>query len=103
MGETQQEKRREKYPCIMRCRISEEQRERLHEAAAIAGMRPGTYARHRIAGSHVSSKMDLQVLNEIRRQGGLLKKLAMDGHDTSAALNEIIKTMRVLQVRINKE
>lgn len=99
-----QEERRGKYPCIIRTRVSLEQHEKIKEAAEIAGMRLSSYARHRLAGAHVSSKMDLQTLHEIRRQGGLLKMLAMQGVDTRDALEEVMKTMRALQahVRANK-
>lgn len=88
------------FPHVIRVRVSEADRERLAEAAAVAGMRLGSYARHKLMGAHVSAKIDVQILNELRRQGGLAKKLAAEGQDTSAVLAEIIKTMRAVQASI---
>ena len=92
-----EETRRGQYPCIVRCRVSIEQQERLVEAAAVAGMSVGRYARHRLSGAHVSSKVDLMVLNELRRLGGLLKKMAGEGQPTGPVLSELKSAMKALQ------
>ena len=88
------------YPMSVRTRISIADYERLREAAEIAGMSVGAYARHRLSGAHVSSKLDVQILNELRRQGGLAKALAHQGVDTSEALAEIVKTMKAVRAAI---
>ena len=97
MEKKAEEAKRGQYPCIVRCRVSIEQQERLAEAAATAGMSVGRYARHRLSGAHVSSKVDLMVLNELRRLGGLLKMLAREGQPTNAVLSELRQTMKSLQ------
>ncbi len=94
---------RGQFPCIVRCRVSEEQRQRLAEAAETAGMSVGRYARHRLAGSHVSSKVELQMLNELRRIGGLIKKLASEGKDVGPAGCELIRVARAIRDGINPD
>lgn len=88
------------YPMSVRTRVSIADYERLVTAAETAGMSVGAYARHRLSGAHVSSKLDTRIYNQIRSQGGLLKDLARQGIDTSEALNEIIKTMQHLRSAI---
>ena len=88
------------YPMSVRTRVSIADYERIVEAAETAGMSIGAYARHRLSGAHVSSKMDIRIYNQIRSQGGLLKDLATKGVDTSEALGEIIKTMQHLRASI---
>lgn len=97
--EKAEEQKRGQYPCIVRCRVSIETQEKLVKAAEVAGMSIGRYARHRLDGSHVSSKMDAQVLNELRRIGGLLKLLATEGQPTGPALSELMRTMKTLQTQ----
>lgn len=97
--ETTVGEKRGQFPCIVRCRVSVEQQERLAEAAAIAGMSVGRYARHRLSGAHVSSKVDLMVLNELRRLGGLLKMLAGQGQPTGPVLSELKQAMKTLQTQ----
>ena len=92
-----EEQKRGQYPCIVRCRVSVATQEKLAEAAETAGMSIGRYARHRLDGSHVTSKMDAKVLNELRRLGGLLKMLAEKGQPTGPVLSELRQTMKTLQ------
>lgn len=97
MVEIQEEKKRGKYPHPVRTRVSITDYEKIVEAAETAGMSVGQYARHRLAGAHVSSKIEVRVLNELRRIGGLLKKMAMDGQPTAPALDELKQTLKSLQ------
>lgn len=103
MEKTTEEKGRGQFPHIVRCRVSEEQHQRLAEAAETAGMSVGRYARHRLAGSHVSSKVELQMLNELRRIGGLIKKLAAEGKDLGDAGFELIRVARALRDRVGAD
>lgn len=75
-------------------RVDDETAKRIREDAAIAGMSPGRYMRERMSGRQVRAKYDMQLLNELRRQGGLLKMLATRGADVEEALAENIRTMR---------
>ena len=88
------------YPMSVRTRVSLADYERLVEAAETAGMSVGAYARHKLSGAHVPSKLDTRIYNAIRSQGGLLKILADRGVDTREALAEIIKTMQHLRSAI---
>ena len=97
MEETAKEERRGKYPCSIRTRVSIGDYEKIKMSAQIAGMSACAYARHRLNGSHITAKYDLQVLNELRRIGGLLKMLASQGQPTAPALSELIHTMKTLQ------
>lgn len=103
MEKATEDRGRGQYPHIVRCRVSEEQRQRLAEAAETAGMSVGRYARHRLAGSHVSSKVELQMLNELRRVGGLIKKLAAEGKDLGDAGFELIRVARALRDHIGPD
>lgn len=89
--------KRGKYPCPVRTKLAQEHYQKLVEDASSAGMSLSKYVRHRLSGFRVRSKYDLQVLNELRRQGGLLKHLATQGVDTAGALDAIITTMRKLR------
>lgn len=77
--------------------MSVEDYEKLTEAAETAGMPIEGYARHRLAGAHVSSKVEIRVLNELRRIGGLLKVLALKGEPTGPALADLKRAIKDLQ------
>ena len=94
--EAVQEERRGKYPCSIRTKVTIEDFERVKESAQIAGMSLCAYARHRLNGAHITAKYDMQVLNELRRLGGLLKMLASQGQPTGPALSELRATMKTL-------
>lgn len=85
---------------IFAFRTDDETAQKIREDASLAGMSPGRYIRERMSGRHISAKYDLQLLNEIRRQGGLLKHLATHGVDTEEALQTVITTMQKVQKNI---
>ena len=89
--------RRGKYPCVVRARVSVETRERLDEAASYAGVSIGRFIRYRLSGIHVPDRGKLLLVNELRRQGGLLKHLASQGQDTGPVLSEIMCTLKIIQ------
>jgi hypothetical protein len=56
-------------------RLSKQEKDELATQAALAAISVSDYMRKRIFGHPVQARGDLQVLAEIRRQGGLLKHL----------------------------
>ena len=56
-------------------RLSKEEKDELNQQAEIAAITVSDYIRRRIYGHVITSKADLKLLGEIRRQGGLLKDL----------------------------
>lgn len=95
--QTQETTGRGKYPCVVRARVSLQTHEKLVEAADMAGMSIGRYARYRLEGSHVPDRSKLRLMNELRRQGGLMKKLAMEGQPTGSLIEEIQQTLKIIQ------
>lgn len=65
-------------------RLSDDEYARLLEEAELHGMTFSQLARNRLVGTHITSKIDAQAVAELRRQGGLLKHLAMTMAGTSA-------------------
>ena len=88
---------RGKFPHVVRARVSTETREKLAEAADMAGVSVGRFIRFRLDGTHVPDKSKLMLVNELRRQGGLLKLLASQGQPTGPVLAEIQKTLKTVQ------
>jgi hypothetical protein len=89
-----------KYPKTLFSRCSEEDFQRVEHAAAVAGLSLCAYVRARATGAHITAKTDTQTFNEIRRIGRMLKRMWSEGHDTTAALNELRQTMDELRKRI---
>lgn len=92
-----QTERRNNFPMSVRCRVSEETYERIAEAAEMAGMSIGRYARYRLEGSRVPDKSKLRLANELKRQGGLMKLLASQGQPTGEIMTEIKRTLKQIQ------
>ena len=86
-----------KYPLHLRSRVSAEQLENIKENALMAGMSVSKYVRHRALYQRVDSKVDAQVIRELRRIGGLLKYLATKGENTESTLCELKTTIKALQ------
>lgn len=57
-------------------RITADELARIDEQASRASLTRSEYIRRRALGLKVKSRYDEQVLNEMRRQGGLMKHLA---------------------------
>ena len=71
------------------------------EQAGVAGMTPSEYCRRRTVGLPVISDTDMTMIREVRRQGGLLKKLHTDSKgaysaETAAALRAVAMTIKSL-------
>ena len=60
-------------------RVTDEEYQDLVEQADVSGLSLSEYVRRRVFGRRVVSKLDLKVLAELRRLGGLLKHV----HTTS--------------------
>lgn len=99
----EQEGRRGKYPMSVRTRVSIETYEKILDAAEMAGVSLGRYARFRLEGSKVPDKSKLRLANELKRQGGLMLKLARQGQSTDEVKAEIMKTLKQIQQQITGE
>ena len=66
------------------CRLTAAEHTRLNAEAQLHGMTLSQLIRHRVVGTQVTSKIDAQAVAELRRQGGLLKHLALTTVGTQA-------------------
>jgi len=81
----------------LRFRVTPKERAEIAEAAVVAGLTKSDYIRRRVLGRKVPVKIDHQMINELRRQGGLLKHLWAESGASpifKAALDEIVITMK---------
>lgn len=67
-------------------RLSTEERAEIGEQAEVSGLSVSEYVRRRVWGRRVASKVDLKVLAELRRLGGLLKHIH---NETRGAYSEL--------------
>lgn len=71
---------------VVNVRLTADERERIKADAEAAGISMSAYVRKRVLGHPVISRADIVMVNELRRQGGLLKlALSMDAIDKVAA------------------
>lgn len=82
-----------------RIRLTEEEDARIRELAKLAGKDISKYMRERALGWKFKSMVEAQMVNELRRLGGLLKKVHTDSHgaysgDTAEALQAIIAAIK---------
>jgi len=61
-------------------RVTPQERERINEQAEISGLTISEYARRRICGSSIPSRIEKKMISELRRQGGLLKYIFNESH-----------------------
>lgn len=87
-----------KYPRYLSSRCSEDEYQRVSHAAQAAGLSNCAYVRLRATGAHVAAKTDAQTVKELRRVGGLLKKLWTASEAGTATANEITATLNELRV-----
>lgn len=62
-----------KYPRTILARVSETQREQIQADADAYGKSVSAYVRDRLTGKRIEARTDQQMLNELRRIGGLIK------------------------------
>jgi hypothetical protein len=75
-------------------RVAPEEKEKLRRIAADAGISVAELVRARALGRPVLSRTDATTIRELRRLGGLLKKIHLDSggaysRETAAALTEL--------------
>jgi len=69
-------------------RVTLEERQEIQEQAEASGLSVSEYVRRRALGRRVDSVTDVKMISELRRQGGLLKKIF---NDSNGMYNEKIK------------
>ena len=69
-------------------RVTVEERQEIQEQAEASGLSVSEYVRRRSLGRRVDSVTDVKMISELRRQGGLLKKIF---NDSNGMYNEEIK------------
>ena len=69
-------------------RVTIEEREEIQEQAEASGLSVSEYVRRRALGRRVDSVVDVKMISELRRQGGLLRKIF---NDSNGMYNEEIK------------
>ena len=89
-------------------RVEEEEKMRLVQDAQMAGLPLAELVRSYIAGKKVASKVDYALINELRRQGGLLKsnfatlRSAKASEQTLKKQEVLLKDMKLLIEKISK-
>ena len=89
-------------------RVTREERLEIQEQAEVSGLSVSEYVRRRTLGRRVDSVMDIKMLSELRRQGGLLKKIfnesnGMYSEKTAVVLDKINKFIECLERKILNE
>ena len=69
-------------------RVTVDERQEIQEQAEASGLSVSEYVRRRSLGRRVDSVTDVKMISELRRQGGLLKKIF---NDSNGMYNEEIK------------
>ena len=59
----------------IQCRLTVDESSTVREQAHVAGMTLSNYFRRRVLGRRVIADVDMTMIRELRRQGGLLKKI----------------------------
>ena len=96
-----------KRPNRITARFSKEEHEFLLEQADIAALTVSEYIRRRTLDRRVASKLDLRVLAEVRRLGGLLKLVHVESGgaysgSTASAVKAVNKYLRAAAKKIEK-
>ena len=86
-------------------RVTEEEREAILEQAEASGLSVSEYVRRRALGRRVDSVTDVRMLSELRRQGGLLKKIfnesnGMYSEEIVLALDRMSKFIEFLERKV---
>ena len=85
---------RARLDTFIRIRVTAADREDLAAAADLAGLTLAAYARRRLLGHTVIAAADAAAIRELRRQGGLLKRLHVESRGayrrrTAAAIDAV--------------
>lgn len=89
-------------------RVTREERQEIQEQAEASGLSVSEYVRRRVLVRRVSSVTDVRMLSELRRQGGLLKKIfngsnGMYSEKTAVALDGIGKFIESLERKVLRD
>ena len=77
-------------------RVSEKDRKDLAEQASAAGLSLSEYIRRRAMGHPVLARSDAAMIQELRRQGGLIKHFALSGFLSSKEAVEAFRSITKL-------
>lgn len=82
-------------------RLSDIEHQTISDKAVSAGMTISEFVRRAATGRRITSKIEAHAINELRRLGGLLKKVHTESggsysRATAAAIDEIRKVVRAL-------
>lgn len=97
--------RRENLEARLDVRVTREERQEIQEQAEASGLSLSEYVRRRTLGRRVDSVMDVRMLSELRRQGGLLKKIfnesnGMYSEEIVLALDRMSKFIEFLERKV---
>lgn len=86
-------------------RVTREERQEIQEQAEASGLSVSEYVRRRTLGRRVDSVVEVRMLSELRRQGGLLKKVFNESNGvysdkTAVALDSINRFIDCLEKKI---
>ena len=86
-------------------RVTKEEREKIQEQAEASGLSISEYVRRRALGRRVDSVTDVRMLSELRRHGGLLKKIFIESNGmysekTVVALDRMNKFIEFLERKV---
>ena len=86
-------------------RVTKEEREEIQEHAEASGLSILEYVRRRTLGRRVDSVTDVKMLSELRRQGGLLKKIFIESNgvyreETAVVIGNINKIIESLEKKV---
>ena len=87
-------------------RVNEREQEKINYFSALAGMSKSAYVRKMALKFRVRAKLELSILHELRRQGGLLKLVheksqGIYSAEVAAALNAITSYACALEREIS--
>ena len=104
MRKKQEEARKKRY-CF---RLSEKESAYFEEQRSVTGLCVSEYTRRRVLGFRIVSKIDLKVINEIKKLGGLLKLIHNETHGiysqyTVEAIQAITSYVRRLERAITND
>lgn len=94
--------RRENLEGRINFRVTVEERQEIQEQAEASGLSVSEYVRRRALGRRVDSVMDVKMISELRRQGGLLKKIfneanGMYSEEIEVTLENLNSFIKVLE------
>ena len=91
------------YDKIISLRLTQGEHEQLEELAEITGLSVGAFLRKRGLGHKITAKSDLQIIRELRRLGGLLKHLCLDGRVAQKEKEAVLTEIRYAIERISHD